>query len=102
MNRDTMRIAKAMERVGSADELIYVARFVNHWGVGASVDEAVRNARKVGGRGKDYYVVVLPAGAYDIRVDCMGAVHWSGPTDSATIVKASGYCAKKLSLGGAE
>lgn len=50
----------------------YLAIFPNHWGHGATVQEAITNARKNGARGNDYTVDEHDLATYGAHVDGMG------------------------------
>jgi len=82
-----------------ATSRIYIAMFDHYWGRGDSIEEAVKAARKEGGRGRDYLVLQLPEGADNGRVDMMGRVIWNGVDGEAETVKASGRFKKFADKG---
>lgn len=50
----------------------YLAVFPNHWGHGATIQEAITNARKNGARGKCYTVDEHDLATYGTHVDSLG------------------------------
>lgn len=79
-----------------ATSRIYIAMFDHYWGRGDSVEAALKEARKQGGRGKDYVVCRLPEGTDNGRVDQLGRVRWNGVDGEVEVVKRSGKCAKDV------
>ena len=55
----------------------FVAVYEHSWGRGRSPEEAKKNARKAGGRGDEWYIKQLPAGAKDPYVDDFGGINWA-------------------------
>jgi hypothetical protein len=52
----------------------------NIYGRGATLDEAKKNYRSIGGRlNTQHTVVTFPPEATDIEVDMLGQVTWNGP-----------------------
>ena len=54
------------------------------WGVGPTIDDAVKQYRKVGGSGRrkrDFKVFLLPEFAEAGSVDGLGNVVWTGPNN---------------------
>jgi len=59
----------------------YIAVFGNYWGRGRTREEAVKKARKAGGRGSTYYVKRMPPGTVDPYVDDFGSINWKWTED---------------------
>lgn len=61
-------------------EPVFVALTAHHWGIGATPDDAKRQARKAGAdapmRSRKWLVKLLPPGAYDVTVTDMGDIAW--------------------------
>ena len=55
----------------------FVAVYEHSWGRGRSPEEAKGRARKAGGRGDEWYIKQLPAGAKDPYVDDFGGINWA-------------------------
>lgn len=74
----------------------FVCLFRYSWGRGATAEEAIKVARRNGGKGKDYGVYCVPEGGTNVVVDPMGRVWWDGPAGDLETVKLSGAFAKEV------
>jgi hypothetical protein len=65
-----------------APPVVFVAMFPHQWGKGPTPEHAIKQARKAGGRGRDYFVKRLPNGAREVWVDDSGGIRWTWALDA--------------------
>lgn len=68
----------------------FVCLFRHSWGRGATAEDAIQQARRNGGKGKDYIVFSIPEGGTNLAVDPLGRIWWDGPAGDLECVKRSG------------
>lgn len=71
-----------MRKFDSSDptKTYFIAIGAGYYGLGLSIDEALRKRRAAGGRGKrkELHLMRFPQGAHSISVGSDGSVYWEG------------------------